>query len=171
VASGKELSKVFYVTVAGYDKMEPGIGLAADQDGNRSQTKEFDGYSVTFVAPKIIRAGEKVKLYYNIEEDGKPVRDLEPYLGAAMHIAIVRQDLGRFTHTHGEAHQPGSMWFQQLLGKYFKYHAHFAPDKFGPAVVTQPWTTIFPTDGTYQVFGEFKHDGKVIVTNFSVNVK
>ena len=48
---------------------------------------------------------------------------------------------------------------------------HFAPAHFGPAIITQPWTTIFSVAGTYQVFGEFRHAGKTIVTKFTVNVE
>lgn len=138
---------------------------------NGSQTKEFDGYRVTLSSPEKIKAGERTKLSYYIEKDGKPVSDLEPYLAAAMHIALVRQDFGLFRHTHGEASEPGSVWFQQMLGKYFKYHIHFAPDRFGPKIITQPWTTIFPTPGVYQVFGEFKHEGKITVADFMIKVE
>ena len=167
VASGRERSELFYVNMTGKENMEKEAGLGAVG----SQTKEFEEYRVTFNAPNNIKAGERVKLRYYIEKDGKPVRDLEPYLAAAMHVGIVRNDLARFSHTHGEASQPGSVWFQQLVGKYFKYHMHFAPDHFGPAIITQPWTTIFSVAGTYQVFGEFRHAGKTIVTKFTVNVE
>lgn len=167
VASGRELSKSFTVNVEGKPKMEQ----ASLTSQNGLQMKEFDGYRITLFSPRKIKAGERIKLRYYIEKDGKQVRDLEPYLAAAMHIAMVRQDLARFTHTHGEAYQPGSVWFQQLLGKYFKYHIHFAPDRFGPTIITQPWTTVFPSPGIYQVFGEFKHEGRAIVFDFTVEVE
>ena len=147
--------------------MEQGVGLIE----TGSQTKEFEGYRVTFTAPKIIKAKDKVRFIYSLEKDGKPLHDLEPYLAAAMHIGIVREDLGVFSHTHGEAYQFGSIWFQQQMGKYIKYHIHFAPDAFGSAVIAQPRLSVFPTAGRYQVFGEFKHNGKVIVTYFTVDVE
>lgn len=167
IASGRELSHSIVVNVASEPKMER-PNLTAQ---NGSQTKEFNSYRVTFSSPKIIKAGERTKLSYYIEKDGKPISDLEPYLAAAMHIALVRQDFGLFRHTHGEASQPGSVWFQQLFGKYFKYHIHFAPDHFGPKIITQPWTTIFPSAGMYQVFGEFKYDEKIVVSDFTIEVK
>lgn len=167
VASGRELSKSLVVNISGEPKMEQNIEPVLV---GRPQTKEFGGYRVTLTVPRQIKAGKRVIMRYYIEKDRKPIKDLEPHLAAAMHIAIIRQDLSKFTHTHGEAKQPGSVWFQQLFGKYFKYHTHFAPDRFGPEIITQPWTTIFPAPGAYQVFGEFKHEGKVIVTNFLVKV-
>ena len=166
VVGGREKLKVFYVTVAGDNPMQKVAGIEAET----TQTKVFNGYKVTLSVPGTIKAKEKIKLKYFIEKNGEPVTDLEPYLSAAMHIGIVRSDLASFTHTHGEALLPGSVWFQQLLGKYFKYHIHFAPDKFGPRIITQPWTTVFPTVGTFKLFGEFRHEGKTIVTDFTVRV-
>lgn len=166
VASGRELSRSFVVHVFG----EPEMEQVVFQPSRGVQTKEFKGYEVTLSSPQTIKAGERVRLNYSIKKDGQAVKNLEPYLAAAMHIAIVRQDFSRFTHTHGEAFQPGSVWFQQVLGKYVKYHTHFAPDQFGPEVITQPWTTIFPSPGAYQVFGEFKHEGEIIVTHFAFEV-
>lgn len=168
VISGIEYTNVLTVKVSGEPKMEK---VTDSQFENKLQVKEFDGYTVTFNAPENVEAGEMVKLHYHIEKEGRPVTDLEPYLGAAMHLGMVRNDLGRFFHTHGEALMPGSVWFQQLLGKYYKYHMHFAPDKFGPNLITPPFATKFTTPGVYTVFGEFKHKGKVIVTDFQVRVK
>ncbi len=166
VVQGKEKASLFIVDIA------PGkfIRNSADALPNAAtDVQEFSGYKITLKHGNI-KSGERTKLYYHIEKDGAEVRDLEPYLAAAMHIAIVKEDLTRFTHTHGEALLPGSVWFQQLFGKYKKYHTHFAPEKFGPNIITAPWTTIFPTPGRYHVFGEFKHAGKIVVTHFVVNV-
>lgn len=175
VASGRERSGVFFVDISPgieeAEKMEPLRGITHVKKGQRTQMATFGDYDVRFTAPKSVRAGERVILRYDISKNGIPVRNLEPYLAAAMHVGMVKSDLSRFTHTHGEALEPGSVWFQQLLGKYFKYHTHFAPDAFGPTVITQPWTTVFPTSGTYQVFGEFKHEGKIVITRFVVEVE
>lgn len=168
VASGRELSKSFAVHISGEPKMEQ---KTEEVPAGKSRTKEFGDYRVTLTAPRHIKAGERVTMSYYIEKNGTPAQDLEPYLAAAMHIAIVRQDLSKFTHTHGEASQPGSVWFQQLFGKYFKYHTHFAPDRFGPEIVTQPWTTVFPTPGVYRIFGEFKHNGAIVVTKFTLQAE
>ncbi len=166
ITRGQEKSNTFTVNVL------PGQGIRNSVDvlpNAATDVEEFDGYKVTFKAPKI-KTGERVKLEYLIEKDGQGIRNLEPYLGAAMHIAIVKDDLTRFTHTHGEALLPGSVWFQQLFGKYKKYHMHFAPDKFGPTIISSPWTTIFPIPGTYHILGEFKHNGTIHVSHFVVTV-
>jgi hypothetical protein len=174
VVSGIEYTNVIIVTVApgkGTTQMIMPSYIVPENPQNIEQKKDFDGYTVTFNAPKKIKAGEKVRLNYYVEKDGVPVTNLEPYLGAAMHLGMIRNDLGRFFHAHGEASQFGSVWFQQLFGKYFKYHMHFAPDQFGPKIIAPPWTTKFTTPGVYTIFGEFKVAGKVVVTNFEVQVE
>jgi hypothetical protein len=44
-----------------------------------------------------------VHLDFRVTEDGEPVTDLSPYLGAAAHVAIVSEDGEEFAHGHGEA--------------------------------------------------------------------
>lgn len=166
VVRGREKADLFIVDVAPKAISHKSTNTLPNA---ATKTQEFGGYKITFDHAKI-KSLERTKLYYHIEKNGKKVRNLEPYLAAAMHIAIVKEDLTRFSHTHGEALLPGSVWFQQLLGKYKKYHTHFAPEKFGPNIITAPWTTVFPTPGKYHVLGEFKHEGNIIVTHFVVDV-
>lgn len=108
-----------------------------------STTKEFDGYTVS-LSTDTLYSLESAELHYSIEKDGKPVTDLEPYLTVPMHVSMVSAGLETFIHTHGEIHAgiPG-------------VEAH----------------VVFPFPGIYEVFGEFQHQGKVIVTSFLVEVE
>ena len=74
-----------------------------------STEKDFGEYHVTLkTSPEIIKAGKETMLRYLIKKNVKPVTDLEPYLGAPMHLAVVLTDLTQFIHAHGitpgEAH-------------------------------------------------------------------
>ena len=40
-------------------------------------------------------------LSYFFTKNGKPVDDLEPYIAAEMHVAIISTDLEQFIHEHG----------------------------------------------------------------------
>lgn len=151
----------FYVTVTGV----PSMSAATDDFATK---KTFDGYDVQFSAPTDIVAGQVVKLGYLIDKSGSPVTDLEPYLSAAMHVGIVSSDLQTFIHTHGQVFLPGSAALQQLFASYVTYHNHFVPDKFGPKIQLN---VAFPFPGTWTLFGEFKHQGKIVVTRFKVKVK
>jgi putative copper export protein len=147
-------SKSFPINVTG----SPGMG---EPKIDFSSTKTFGDYRVTLsLSPKDVIAGKATKLVYSIEKDGKPVTDLEPYLGASMHLATVPTNLKLFMHAHGmtpeEPHSP--------LG-----HMHAAPPlKFGPEIDAD---IEFPVKGTYKVFSQVKHKGKVLLFDFMVNVQ
>lgn len=166
IVGGRELSQQSFIEVGGQPEMEKNAAAAAKLD--RTLTKDIDGYHVSFDIPSSIKAGEIAKITYTIQKNGKDVTDLQPYLGAAMHLAVVRSDLGRVIHTHGQLYLPGSAFFQQLFQNYVSYHAHFIPDKFGPKVQAR---ITFPQPGLYQIFGEFKHNNKVTVVTFAVEAQ
>jgi methionine-rich copper-binding protein CopC len=124
----------------------------------------FDGYDVSF---DYVRSyvGNDVSLTYSISKNGKPVTDLEPYLAAAMHVAVVKTDLTELVHGHGEVHPPGYVYTPPTNG----VHVHAPPPtKFGPVV--EAHLTI-PEPGFYTVYGEFKHEGKVVVTKFTLRIE
>ena len=107
--------------------------------------------------PEKVSVGD-LPFKYSIKKDGKAITDLEPYLGAAMHIAVVKDDLSEFIHTHGE-----------LTSNLSKTHIHaLPPARFGPEIFS---AVNFSTPGTYFIFAEFKHQGQVVVTRFAVQAE
>ncbi len=157
----KNFTKQFFVDVKGSPHLE-----AAKEEN--SWDKTINGYRVKFhtVPGGEITAGKQVTLNYEITKNGTPVKDLKPYLGAAMHLAIVKADLSKFVHTHGEVHLAGT---PQNAPINTTTHYHPAPPKiFGPNIEAH---VIFPEPGLYQVFSEFSHEGKTILTNFNVRVE
>ena len=103
-------------------------------------------------------------LTYIFRKDGRPVTDLEPWLEAPMHLAIVSSDLKYFLHVHGEVpgmehagHEEGHM------------HMHMSvPSEFGPEIEVP---VVFPGKGLYEVYGQAGYKGKVILTKFMVDVQ
>ncbi len=149
----KHYSKTFILSVAAAASMkEPEIDI--------STRKTFAGYDVSFSVPSgPIIASTETKLMYAITRKGKKVLDLAPYLGAAMHLAIISADLKTFIHAHGIV--PGTESHSD--------HLHLAtPAKFGPEIESE---VEFPAPGNYKIFAQFKHQGKVIVTDFMVDVQ
>ena len=147
-------SKQLFIDVTGEPKMS-----VTETDFSRA--KKSGDYVIRFTVPEHIKAGEETTLGYFIKKDGKPVADLEPYLAALMHLAVIKTDLKNFIHAHGEA--PGSP------SAHPAGHIHgTALPGFGP-VIEAPIT--FPVKGMYHIFSEIKHQGKVIVTSFMVTVK
>ncbi len=154
-AGGNMISEHFTIDVGG----EPKMGQLVK---DFSREKKFGDLSVTLsTVPEKITAGEESTLKYVIKKDGKPVTDLEPFLSAPMHVAVISSDFDNFIHEHGVL--PGS-----------PKHGHTAhmmhmnvPKKFGPEIDVP---VVFPTSGVYQIFSQVGYKGDVIVLSFMVEV-
>lgn len=115
--------------------------------GSSENKKTVDGYSVTLTtSPAPIKNNEETHLAFMIEKDGKPVTNLEPYLGALGHSVILSEGNLDFIHAHAmneaTATQNGTITF----------------------------VTTFPKAGKYKAFTQFQHEGKVVTTDFVIEV-
>ncbi|MEE1769148.1 hypothetical protein PUR34_13555 [Streptomyces sp. JV185] len=104
-------------------------------------TAEVDGYRVALGGE--LRAGRPGELKPSISKDGRPVTDLEPYLGAYGHLVALRSGDLAYLHVH--------------------------PNEGGPGPVVS-FTATAPSAGTYRLFLDFKHEGKVRTAAFTVRV-
>lgn len=130
----------------------------------------FGGYDVT-LDPGQPLAGQVNTIVYKITKDGKPVTDLVPYLSAAMHVSVVKNDFTAFVHVHGELHPPGQPYPPIIVKDGQVIHSMssmYVPPQFSSPVEAH---LIFPTAGLYTVWGEFKVGDKVIPTSFTVQVQ
>jgi hypothetical protein len=110
-------------------------------------TASVDGYDVTLAGKA--EAGKTSDLTFTVTRGGKPVSDLQPYLGAFGHLVSLRTGDLAYLHTHPaqEAH---------------------AGDSGGPAV---KFGAEFPTAGSYRLFLDFKHGDAVHTAEFTVTVE
>lgn len=106
----------------------------------------IDGYDVTLAGKPV--AGKESELTFSINKAGKPVTDLQPYLGAFGHLVSLRGGDLAYLHTHPSIEAKAGM-------------------KGGPQIT---FGTTFPTAGTYSLFLDFQHAGKVRTAEFTVNV-
>ncbi|WP_072484911.1 hypothetical protein OH786_01920 [Streptomyces atratus] len=104
-------------------------------------TAEADGYRVTLGGE--LRAGRAGELKPSISKDGRPVTDLEPYLGAYGHLVALRSGDLAYLHVH--------------------------PNEGGPGPVVS-FAATAPSAGMYRLFLDFKHEGKVRTAAFTVRV-
>jgi hypothetical protein len=123
------------------------IRLVPDAD----RPKEIDGYTVRFETPDGLAALRSTRLVFAIERAGKPVDDLEHYLGASGHLIVVSEDRARFVHSHPleSPAVPGQT------------------PRAGPRV---SFTASFPAPGRYKAWGQFQHHGKVLTFPFTFDV-
>jgi hypothetical protein len=101
--------------------------------------------------PRTLTAGTHSMLLFRLSDHGQPVIDLQPYMAAMGHCAILSEDTQSFLHCHPEQVYPTT-----------------ADSRGGPDIA---FHTTFPHPGKYKVWGQFKRDGKVIVADFVVDVK
>ncbi|MGV0811592.1 hypothetical protein ABQF34_06485 [Mycolicibacterium boenickei] len=108
-------------------------------------TATVDGYTVTLGG--VAKAGQPSELMLTVSRDGKPVTDLQPYLGAYGHLVAVRAADLEYLHVHpmSDAADPAT-----------------AP---GPQIA---FHTTLPSAGSYRLFLDFKHRDVVHTAEFTV---
>lgn len=120
-----------------------------------------------------LRAQTAMLLRFRIlDRSGKPATDLEPYMGMAGHLVIVKKDLSVFAHVHPSGSVP--MAAIQLLQEN-RANAGEAmgsmpgmPETPLSEEVTFPYG--FPQPGKYRLFVQVKRAGKVETAVFDSNV-
>jgi len=127
------------------------------------------GYDIVLSYPQPF-AGMVSTFKYEIRKEGS-FAALEPYLSAAMHIAVVKNDLSAFVHTHGEFHPPGSVVPPVIVRDGKIIHSIVA--MYTPSTFSGPLDAhvIFPEPGLYTIWGQFKSAGTVYAVPFTVRVE
>jgi hypothetical protein len=123
----------------------------------------IDGPTVHARQPALLR-------FRVFDKDGKPASDLEPYMGMAGHLVIVKRDLTVFAHVHPSGSMP--MAALMLLEKQINSAASAMPgmhETFPPAEVTFPYG--FPEPGGYRLFVQIKRNGQVQTGAFDAHVE
>lgn len=129
----------------GNDLAVPGKLEPVDAATTDSTTATVDGYTVTLEGD--LTAGAEAELTLTVTRDGKPVTDLEPYLGAYGHLVALRAGDLAYLHVHPEG-TPGD-------GK----------TEPGPEVT---FFAQVPSPDRYHLFLDFKHQGEVRTAAFTV---
>lgn len=110
-----------------------------------STAKTAGGYEVRLDGS--LTPGEPGELTLRVTRRGNPVTDLQPYLGAYGHLVALRSGDLAYLHVHPND-EPGD-----------------ATTKPGPKV---SFTATAPSAGTYRLFLDFRHEGKVRTAAFTV---
>ena len=115
----------------GTDLTVPGTATVTPLPPARSTTT-VDGYTVSLTGQLV--AGRSSRLALRISRDGRPVTDLEPYLGAYGHLVALRAGDLAYLHVHPEQ---------------------------GPAGPEVVFSADVPAAGPHALFLDFSHDGVV----------
>ena len=109
------------------------------------RTARVDGYTVTLAGD--LEAGRDARLALRVTRDGRPVTDLDPYLGAYGHLVALRDGDLAYLHVHPDG-EPGD--------------GRTTP---GPEVV---FHAAVPSAGGYHLYLDFRHEGVVRTAAFAV---
>src|SRR5215469_15214792 len=104
-----------------------------------------------------------------VEKTGHPAADLEPYMGMAGHLVILRRDLSVFAHVHPAGSVP--MAALALLEEASDGNMNSMPGmlaKGSPTEITFPYG--FPQPGDYRLFLQVKRSGRVETAVFDTHV-
>ncbi len=115
--------------------------------------------------PEKIVAGEDVMLHFQVRDtNGKPLQKLQPYLGAMGHCVILDADPKTYLHSHPMDSAATTTGDEKHAHGDDHAHAGSTP---GADVM---FHSNFPHAGLYKVWGQFKHDDKIITAPFVVQV-
>lgn len=112
------------------------------------RTVTVDGYRVTLTGD--LTPGRSTRLSLAVAKDGRPVTDLQPYLGAYGHLVALRAGDLAYLHVHPDG-EPGD-----------------AGTEPGPDIT---FTTTAPSRGGYRLFLDFRHGGVVRTAAFTVTAE
>lgn len=141
---------------------------AAPLSADQKMTADFDGLRITVSSDKPIRTNETLTLKFELADaaTGKPVSDLQPYLGALAHFVTISQDAGEYLHVHPMDPSESKKGGHDHHGDMAHDHGP-APTKGGPVVTAQ---TSFTKAGLYKIWGQFRRNDKIVTSSFVLNV-
>ncbi|MFB9682009.1 hypothetical protein [Streptosporangium vulgare] len=109
-----------------------------------NRTATVDGYTVELEGT--LTPGASSKLTLKVSKDGRPVTDLQPYLGAYGHLVALRAGDLAYLHVHPDG-EPG--------------------DGTTPAGPEVTFYAEVPSRGDYRLFLDFQHEGDVRTAAFT----
>jgi hypothetical protein len=106
-----------------------------------------------------LQAGHQATLTFSVSKAGKPITDIEPWLGMAGHL-IARSDDG---DVFGHIHAVGAMFSPTSINNM----AVITPPSYGPDL---QFVYTFPQPGTYRLWAQFQHNGQIVTVPVRLNV-
>ena len=143
---GNQTLVAFIIKISGYP-VHKYVPLVYD----RKYVKESldRKYQISLKLPEKLVSHNDADIVFGISDvAGNPVTDLEPLMGAGGHSVIISSDIREFLHVH-PTEEVDRSW------------------KGGPDI---SFRTNFPKPGLYKAWGQFQHQGRIVVADFNLKV-
>jgi P-type Cu+ transporter len=135
----------------------PGPAPRGGGDFVEERRQVVDGLEVELVGAARLRSTSDLSFRFADAATKKPVDDLQPYLGAAGHVVVMKRDGSSFGHRHAESEDESGRPVAAMPGT-----------TFGPALGLH---VRFETPGTYRLWAQFrKSDSSVVTVPFTLHV-
>ncbi len=133
--------------------------------------KIVDGLKVVMKPSTDLIVGQQLTLDFQMFDaaSGKPVSDLQNYLGELAHFVLISQDLKDYVHVHPMA-KGKTMNSMNMPKRKMDDHSE-VDSKAGEGRSEVSAHTSFPRAGIYKIWAQFQRGGKVIAVPFIVSVK
>ena len=166
LAGTVDLPQINGKPLAGDDSSWSGAPFPPAAAANSAVSKFSDGGQMVWHhASAPLKANVAMNFKFSVEDkDGKPVQDLQPYMGMAGHAEFVRSDLSVFAHVHPAGSV--SMAALELAQSGLTNSSPAMPGGMGmpmssaplPPEVSFPYG--FPQPGEYRIFVQVKLGGR-----------
>jgi hypothetical protein len=159
-------SGISETSTARFETSEVG-GMALMDDDSQGPSDGVNGGIVWEQQGEPIVAGQLKTFTFRVEdENGRPARDLELYMGMPGHAVFVKRDRSVFAHIHPGGSVPSAaLAIASAPGE----SAHGMHQAALPSVVSFPYG--FPEAGEYRIFVQVKRGGRVQTEAFDARVE
>jgi hypothetical protein len=137
-----------------------GFGSVSEKNVSFARNRSVGGYRISLSAPEHAVQKKESELTFDIHTLGGEEVSVENYLGARMHLAVIKDDLSQFVHTHPEE----GMDHHGFLP--FPFFKEVLANGAGHASVEAKhginFHVAFPEPGLYKVFAQFRPQGTAL---------
>jgi hypothetical protein len=166
-----DLAQIAGKSLTGDDSAWSGAPLST-QAADSTISPLPDGGRIVWQHPQgVLKAGAPFEFTFSVQDkDGRPVQDMEPYMGMAGHAEFVRSDLSVFAHVHPAgsvsmaALELAGGGEQNLAGPGTSAVSMATPmpmPESGPLPPEVRFPCGFPKPGDYRIYVQIKRAGKV----------
>lgn len=137
--------------------MVEGEGPREEKKVSFSRSAVVNGYQVALLLEESLGKNVEYDLSFDIHDENGNEVEVENYLGAAMHLSIIKDDWTEFIHTHPEgAHtHAGFQFINKALAHGGAVDEHNAEENDE----TINFHATFPKAGLYRAFAQFRPAG------------
>lgn len=158
-----------------------GAGTKAQKNVSFTRNIAVGDYQAILRMKEPVVKGREHDLSFDVHTKGGSEVVLENYLGVQMHLAVIKDDLSQFIHTHSEeteGHSHSSFPFvQEVYANGGEDHGHDEPVAPAGEDETVNFHVTFPEAGLYKVFAQFRPLGinlpqdEALTASFWIEVK